>query len=156
MLPPYIEIFRPFDLRAAMVLVTLCSSMYAGATDISGRWLTFDLDSGRKRSIVEISRADAQFRGHIVELYLEPDEPPDPVCESCSGAQHNQRIRGMEILILDSDANGSRYKGKILDPEEGQLYKCVATPDATGKQLSIRAYVGISFLGRNMTWKRIE
>jgi uncharacterized protein (DUF2147 family) len=126
------------------------------AADIDGRWLTFDSDSGQKRSIVEITHTDDIFRGHIVALFIQPGEPPDPDCDLCSGAQHGEKIRGLEILLLNPATNGTGYVGKILDPEEGRFYKCVVTLDASGKRLSIRGYVGIPLLGRSVDWHRVE
>jgi uncharacterized protein (DUF2147 family) len=125
------------------------------AADIDGRWLTFDSDSGAKRSIVEIVNASDVFRGQIVELFSRPGEPSEPVCDQCPGVQHGKRILGMEILLLNAASNGS-YAGKVLDPEEGRFYKCIVTLDVGRKRLSIRGYVGTPLIGRTVVWERVE
>ncbi len=126
------------------------------AADISGRWATFDSESGGERSVVEIRNASGNFTGRIVELFLESDEPPDPICDLCTGAQRRQKIRGLEILFVSAVGNGDEYKGTILDPEEGRLYSCIVTLAGDGKRLSIRGYVGIPLLGRSVAWERVD
>jgi Uncharacterized protein conserved in bacteria (DUF2147) len=142
--------------QTTFLFATLCFCTLTEAVDIGGRWLTFDSSSGEKRSVVEIVYANGAFRGRILELFTQPGEPIDPVCDSCSGVQHGARIRGMEILLLRREADGIAYAGKVLDPEEGHSYNCVATFDDSGKHLSIRGYVGIPALGRSVLWTRIE
>jgi uncharacterized protein (DUF2147 family) len=142
--------------RTVLVLASWWLSTFATAADIDGRWLTVDSDSGDKRSIVEITRTNDHIRGRIVELFIQPGEPADPDCDLCSGAQRGKKIRGLEILFLNPATNGIGYAGEVLDPEEGRFYKCTATLDAGGKQLSIRGYVGIPLFGRSAVWKRVE
>lgn len=141
---------------AGLMLACGCGEAYAQAADLDGRWITFDADTGRKRSIVEIAHNESGFNGRIAEIYVEPDEPADPICDQCQGTQHGQKIRGLEILILRPGASGEGYAGTILDPEEGRVYRCVASISADGSRLVIRGYVGIPELGRSVTWQRIE
>ena len=61
----------------------------------------------------------------------------------------------MEILLLNAASDGS-YAGKILDPEEGQFYKCIVTMGVDRKRLSIRGYVGTPLIGRTVVWQRVE
>jgi uncharacterized protein (DUF2147 family) len=144
------------SLRAALILVSSSFASIALAGDINGRWMTFDPSSGDKRSIVEIKNLDNQYTGRIVDLFTAPGEPLDPACGLCPGGQQGQKIRGMEILSLSKAESEVAYTGKILDPEEGQSYKCIVTLDATGDRMTIRGYVGIPLLGRNVVWQRVK
>ncbi len=47
-------------------------------------------------------------------------------------------------------------KGRVIDPLSGKLYDAKMKLNATGKRLSLRAYIGVSALGRNQTWLRID
>ena len=141
---------------AALILVSSSFASIALAGDINGRWMTFDPSSGDKRSIVQIKNEHNQYTGRIVELFTTPGEPLDPACGLCPGEQQGQKIRGMEILSLSRAENEVAYAGKILDPEEGQSYKCIVTLDATGDRMTIRGYVGIPLLGRNVVWQRVK
>ena len=140
-----------------MWLLISCSlSSVALAAEIDGRWMTFDPASGEKRSIVEIRSASNEFTGRIVDVFVKPGEPSDPACSLCSGAQQGHKIRGLEILSLRRVTGGAEYSGKILDPEEGQSYKCTVTLDSDAKRLTIRGYIGIPLFGRNVVWERIQ
>jgi len=141
--------------RSVLATACCCFGTYVLAADIDGRWLTFDSDSGAKRSIVEIVQANDVFQGQIVELFTRPGEPSEPVCDQCTGAQYGKRILGMEILLLNAASDGS-YAGKILDPEEGRFYKCIVTMGVDRKRLSIRGYVGSPLIGRTVVWQRVE
>ena len=149
---------RPLPDLVRPVLVSACwwFSAFAMAADIDGRWLTFDSESGDKRSVIEITHTNDNFRGRIVELFIRPGEPSDPDCDLCDGAQHGRKIRGMDILFLSPATSGIGYAGKVLDPEEGRFYECTVTLDANGKRLSIRGYVGIPLFGRSAVWERLE
>ena len=125
------------------------------AADITGHWMTFDPESRDRRSIVDIRKDNDEFRGRIVELFLRPDEPNDPICDLCPGPR-GQKIRGMEILYLGAATRVGEHRGKILDPEEGRFYKCIVALDADGRRLSIHGYLGIPMFGRNVTWERVE
>jgi uncharacterized protein (DUF2147 family) len=123
---------------------------------IDGRWVTFDDETKQKRSVVEIVSDGRRATGRIVELFGKPGEDPDPVCENCPGADRGRRIRGLAILSIEADAQGGSYRGTVLDPEEGRVYRCVATLLPGGKGLQLRGYAGIEFFGRNETWIRSD
>jgi uncharacterized protein (DUF2147 family) len=46
--------------------------------------------------------------------------------------------------------------GQILDPDEGQVYKCRIALRDGGRKLEVRGYVGIPLFGRSQTWMRKE
>ena len=70
-------------LMAACLAVPLLGlSLSAAAADATGRWKTIDSDTGKPKSIVEITRAaNGTLSGRIIEL-LNPSKP-NPVCDKC-------------------------------------------------------------------------
>lgn len=78
--------------------------------DITGRWATIDDNTGKKRSIVEVYEKGGKYFGKVVEMFLEPHEDPDPVCDLCSDSRKDQKIRGMEI-IRNMEKTGGEYTG---------------------------------------------
>ena len=52
--------------------------------------------------------------------------------------------------------NAALADGKILDPENGKVYNCKMKLNATGDELEVCGYIGISLIGRSQIWKRIE
>lgn len=121
---------------------------------IAGRWYALDSDSLTKRALVVIAPDGNEFVGTVNEIFAQPGDDLDPVCGQCEGLDHNRKIRGLAILFLNALGTNGEYRGRILDPEEGKVYRCVVTPDSAGRRLNIRGYVGIPILGRTETWVR--
>ena len=118
------------------------------AQSITGKWKTIDDESGKARSIVEVFEKDGKIYGKIIQLFREPGEDPDPVCEECTDHRKGKKVIGMEI-ISDMKAKGEEYTGgEILDPENGKIYKCKLWVEE-GK-LKVRGY--LYFLYRTQTW----
>ena len=46
--------------------------------------------------------------------------------------------------------------GRIIDPLVGQVYDTKIKLNSTGKRLTLRAYMGVSSLGRSQTWLRLD
>jgi uncharacterized protein (DUF2147 family) len=121
---------------------------------IAGRWVTYDGETTQKRSVIEIAVSDNVAKGRIVELYLQPGEEADPVCKDCPGDARNRKIRGLEILDLHIDPSGGAWRGTVLDPEEGRVYKCVARLAPDNRHLELRGFVGFEIFGRSEAWSR--
>lgn len=60
------------------------------------------------------------------------------------------------LLALQAEVRGRAWRGTVLDPEDGRLYRCVATLLPGGKRLQLRGFVGIELLGRSETWTRAD
>jgi uncharacterized protein (DUF2147 family) len=128
-------------------LLFLLVSVNINAQDIAGKWKTIDDQSGKVRSIVEITKEGSKYFGKITELFLEPDEVENPPCTECSGQLKGQPILGMQI-INGLTKSGDEFSGEILDPEDGKVYKCKLWLE--NGQLKVRGYV--LFLYRTQTW----
>ena len=119
---------------------------------ILGRWVTIDDNTGKKRSLVEISERGGKAYGTIVRLFREPGEDQDPLCKECDPAddRYNKKVIGMEFirgLVRDGD---EWEDGTILDPENGKVYDAKLWVE-DGK-LMVRGYV--AFFYRTQTWVR--
>jgi uncharacterized protein (DUF2147 family) len=121
---------------------------------LAGRWATFDGKTKQRRSVIEIVLNGSEARGRIVELYVQPGEEPDPVCQDCPGNARNRKIRGLQILTLRAEPSSGTWQGKVLDPEEGRVYMCVARLSTDNKHLELRGYVGFEIFGRTEVWAR--
>ncbi len=114
------------------------------------QWKTIDDETGKPRSVVEISERDGKYYGKIVKLFREPNEDPDPVCTECEGELNGQKIIGMEIITeMKYNKGGDEFhKGEILDPENGNVYDCKLWIE--DDQLKVRGY--LLFFYRTQTW----
>lgn len=120
---------------------------------ILGKWKTIDDNTGKEKSILEITERNGKVYGKILKIFTQPGEEPDPVCDKCpeDDARYKKKIIGMEI-IKDMVRDGDEYTGgSILDPEVGKIYRCkLWTED---NDLNVRGYWGPFY--RTQTWKRV-
>ena len=137
------------------LVLSACCVLLQGvslAQGIFGRWVSIDDNSGKKRSIVEISERGGKVYGKIVQLFREPSEIQDPVCKECDPTddRFNKKVIGMEFIremVRDDD---EWTDGTILDPQNGKVYDCKLWVEE-GK-LKVRGYV--AFFYRTQTWVR--
>ena len=120
----------------------------AQSTDILGKWMTIDDESGQAKSIVEIfKKSDGKYYGKIVKLLQKPENEN---CVNCKDDRKNKPLLGLEI-IRGLKKEGNEYTaGNITDPKSGKTYKCTITRD--GDKLNVRGYMGFSLIGRTQTW----
>ena len=135
---------------AFLATILMSSSVFAQSP--IGLWKTIDDETKEAKSHVEIYEVDGKLHGKVVKLLKDASTT---VCENCSGAKKNQPIEGMEILEGLTKYKDYWSYGKILDPANGKIYKCSVWTEGPDK-LKLRGYIGISALGRNQVWHRVE
>jgi hypothetical protein len=59
------------------------------AQDITGRWVTIDDNTGKRRSVVEITVKEGQATGRIVEIF--DKTKMDKTCEACTDDRKGRR-----------------------------------------------------------------
>jgi uncharacterized protein (DUF2147 family) len=145
-------IIIPLGLVAIVLL--LADTVSAEANSPVGVWQTIDDDTGRPKSHVQITERNGKLTGKIIKL-INPDEP-DPLCTECTGNRKNQKITGM-VILWNLTKDGDRWEnGSILDPNNGKTYRCRITVTNGGKNLDVRGFIGLAFIGRTQTWNRIR
>ena len=138
------------SLHALLILLLAIAGVNAIAQSnaVAGRWNTIDDNTGKKRSVVELSVQNGTLTGRIVDLY--DKTKLDKRCTKCPGDRKDQPIVGMEI-IRGMKADGAEWEdGTILDPETGKVYDCKLWVE--GGTLKVRGYV--AFFYRTQTWIR--
>ena len=131
-----------------------CFVLGAYSQSVVGKWKTIDDETGKIRSLVEITEKGGKVSGHILKLFRAPGEDKDPVCVKCPGDRKDKKIIGMEIVsgLEQKDEKWMRDDG-ILDPEKGKLYDCKIWLK-NENELAVRGYIG--FFYRTQTWFRVE
>lgn len=139
-------------IAAAISGASLAAS--AAESGITGRWKTFSDKTGKPESIVLVAEVDGELKGTIEKIYPEPNEDPKPKCDKCPGEFKGKPLTGLTFL-WGFKHDGARYgTGKILDPEEGEIYNCQIELADGGKSLKVRGYVGVPLFGRTQVWQR--
>ena len=81
-------------------------------------------------------------------------KPTDPNCSSCKDDQKGKPILGMEVIRGLKKNQNDFDSGTITDPKTGKTYKCSIKREEN--RLIVRGYLGISLIGRNQTWHKVE
>ncbi|HMN04341.1 MAG TPA: DUF2147 domain-containing protein [Flavobacteriales bacterium] len=133
-------------MKFATLLTAFLLATATFGQDIAGRWITVDDNTGKQRSVVEITVAQGVATGRIVHIFDKSKQ--DKTCTACTGDRKDQRVLGMEI-IRGMKPGGNEWKGgTILDPDNGKVYDCKMWTE--GGKLKVRGY--IAFFFRTQTW----
>lgn len=123
------------------------------AQTVFGNWNTFDSETGRPNSVVEIYEKDGQVFGQIVRVIKEEDR--NRKCVKCKGELKNQPIENL-VILRDLEKDGKEYGGGVVvDPKTGKEYKCkIWLDEKDPNRLHVRGYVG--FLYETRIWHRVK
>ena len=135
------------------VLLFFVLILNAQSQNVIGKWKTIDDVTGQAKSIVEIYEKSGKIFGKVIEIF--DKERKNNLCSNCSGEDKNKPILGMTIIKGLSKEGDTFCNGKILDPKNGNLYKCSIVLEAKDK-LKVHGYIGISLLGRTQYWFRAK
>jgi uncharacterized protein (DUF2147 family) len=143
-------------LQIAILSAVIWSAAFANELSPVGLWKTIDDNTGKPRGLVRIMEINGEYQGKVEKIFTAPGEDPDPKCEKCDGARHNQPVIGMTILWGLKKQDDEYQGGAILDPESGNVYRARMKLDGEGGKLSVRGFIGFALLGRTQTWVRDE
>ncbi len=137
--------------KIALTFIALTAGVFSFA-QIEGKWKTIDDETGKAKSIVEITKkSDGKYYGKIVQLLAKPSHN---TCIDCKGDRNGKPLIGLEI-IRGLEKKGDEFTGgTIVNPKGGKEYKCTIKRD--GDKLNVRGYVGFSLIGRTQTWHKVE
>lgn len=140
-------------IKNLFLFVFLITVVNLQAQTVFGKWKTFNDDTGKPNSIIEIYKKDGEVYGKVVRI-LHKDHR-NRRCNDCSGKLKDQPIEGLE-LMSGLQKSGNEYKGGfITDPETGKEYRCKIWLDKNDPdKLMVRGY--IAFLYRTQIWERVK
>ena len=138
-------------LLTGLLLAVLPLSAFAQDASPLGKWKTIDDETGKVKSIVEISKAaNGTLQGRVVEV-LSSDRGPNPTCDKCKGANKDKPVKGMTILWGLRADDDEWTGGTVLDPAKGKTYKAkveMLGPDKLGMSGCV------AFICRQQVWVR--
>ena len=142
------------SLLALIISTSLITSpaFSADMTSAVGDWLTIDDKTGKPKSVVRITLVENELRGSVLKI-IDPAEQ-NAVCEKCKGIYKDKPVLGLTFMWGLKKVGNNWANGKVLDPDNGKVYKAKVALFEAGKKLNVRGFIGFSLLGRTQTWIR--
>ena len=144
--------------KRLLTFFLIAFSIAINAQTIFGKWYSKD-EMGKIDSVIEVYEKNEKAFAKISELWYGGSRVTDPkglneVCDLCEGENKGKKKLGLNILA-DLEKDGNEWSGgTILDPENGKIYTCYIELINPHK-LKIRAYLGITLLGRTVYLERV-
>lgn len=137
-----------------LVAITLLFAAQAWADDTSpvGTWTQVDDNTGRPKSIIEITELPNGTLQAVVKKVLFSDQGPHPICKACDGELHNKPVEGMTIMWGVKKDGDVWDGGRILDPAKGKDYRVELSLTDNGQKLDVKGF--LLFFHRTQTWIR--
>ena len=135
-------------------ILFLFSCLSTQAQEVTGKWEVTDMDTGKSKCIVHISRTDDSLTGKITKL-LGKNAKADARCVKCEGKFKNEPLIGLPILRNFKKEDDKWVDGLITDPGKGKTYESKIWVDKDHPdQLKVRGYVSIFY--KTQTWDRVK
>lgn len=129
----------------------LMSNIIADSAPIVGYWKTVDDKTGKARSVVAIYEYKQNYYGRMIGSYNDQGVMDDTIYTPkvrATALPGQPYYSGMDF-IWALHLRGDDYKGEILDPEHGDVYKAEVWVNDNG-DLVVRGK--LLMFGRNQTW----
>lgn len=133
---------------------TVTTAAAAPAATPVGEWQQFDDKKGGLRSIIRIEQVGGELVGTILKTVPRPEDPPQPTCDKCPGEFKDKPIVGLRFMWGLKGEGRQWDGGRVLDPEEGKIYRVKLKLSEDGRTLEVRGYVGFAMIGRTQRWTR--
>ncbi len=141
-----------------IMVVILCTGfVFSNSMNAEGYWKTIDDKTKEVKSIVKLWVEDGKMNGKIVKLFPKKGEDPNPKCDKCKGDKKDKLILGMKFMWDYEGKGGEWENGKILDPNNGKVYRSQLEVVDNGNKLEVYGYIKVIFkIGRTQTWLRSD
>lgn len=132
-------------------LLSLVTAQAANLDSPAGQWKTIDDQSGKPKSIVQITEDNGVLTGKIAELL---EGASEKTCGKCEGALKDKPLVGMRILWGLKKAGDEWADGKIFNPTDGGTYTSKVKLLDGGNTLEVTG--SWMFIKRSQRWQRIK
>lgn len=149
----------------ALILSLGTAGLYA-ADPVEGFWISVDDKTGKATAGWEIYLEGSVLYGRILSVAGFPQDVKAFACrESYRGFPRSGKVNEMPVVGtpwifgLSQDGNGRWKDGNIVDPNDGNIYRCRITfRAADGRRyrtdtLEMRGEIGLG-IGRSQFWQR--
>ncbi|MDR0641039.1 MAG: DUF2147 domain-containing protein [Treponema sp.] len=146
-------------------LVFLAGQFCFALDPAEGFWLSIDEKSGQVTAGWEIYESGGVLYGKMLSLVGRPGSEPAAKCKKSyqgfpvAGLVNQMPLAGTPwIFGLRRESEGAWTGGHVVNPEDGNMYRCKITRHGTGgrfetEALEMRGEIGLG-IGRSQFWRR--
>lgn len=138
--------------KILFTLLFIAVTVSINSQTIFGKWNSRS-DAGVVDSVLEVYEKNGKAYAKVVEI-LNPARK-EALCVDCEGEFKDKPILGLDILSGLEKDDDEWSGGKIIDPRNGNTYKCYIKLVKHNK-LKLRGYIGLSLFGKTAYWERAE
>ncbi len=148
---------KNFVLVIVISILLNAGVLFSNSMSAEGYWKTIDDKTKEVKSIMKLWVENGNLKGKVVKIFPKEGEDPNPKCDKCKGERKDKLVLGMEIMWDYQGAGGEWKNGRILDPENGKIYRSQLEVVDNGNKLEVYGYIRIIFkIGRTQTWLRSD
>lgn len=111
-------------IKKTLVFICMCAAL--AAESIQGFWKTVDDKTGKAQSVVAIYPYKGVYYGRMIGTFDDKGKMKDDIynpIERAPGVFGNPFYAGLDF-IWDLRPRDDKYSGRIMDPENGDVYHC--------------------------------
>lgn len=145
-----------FKIKFATLIISIftsVSSFSQESDDLLGIWQS---EHGSVR--IQVYKSGNSYDGKLVWLKEDTDESGKPKKDinNPSGTVKSPPVKGLEVLSGFSYKNAGVWEGgTVYDPRSGNKYSCKLSMSRSDR-LEVRAFKGISLIGKTQIWSRVR
>ena len=126
----------------------------------AGYWKSIDKETGKVQGVFRLWEDKGKLVGKILKSYPKAGKKAQETCTECAGAQKDKPVVGLIFFwgFSHDEENPRKWvDGKVLNPEDGNVYNAEATLSEDGQSLDVYGYIRVLVkLGGTSTWTRIS
>ena len=141
-------------LAAALSMAAATAQAQSDPASPVGLWKNIDDETKQPKALIRIREDGGVLSGRIEKILT---EKTDAVCDKCTDERKDKPVQGMTIIEdmrASADEPGLFDGGRILDPNNGKVYRSRMRLVEGGQRLEVRGYIGAPLFGRTQTWIR--
>lgn len=139
---------------AGILLLFLNVAFAQGKDAVVGRWRS-EHGSGE----LQIYRTGEKYFGKLVWMKEPNDANGRPKLDIYNPSENlrSKPVLGLDVLKnLEYKSKGQWDNGTVYNPKSGKSYSCKMSMTNNPDKLTIKGYMGFSFIGKSETWTRVH
>lgn len=127
------------------------------ADKICGIYYATEPSNGEGSQVLIYKTTDGKYEGKVIWMQYpnHPDGTPRLDAKNPDKSKRDQPCVGMVIIKnFVYNEKDEEWQGTVYNPGSGNTYRSYMRLESGGNTLKVRGYLGVSLLGKTVSWKR--